>query len=91
MQASICEQASVSGIVVTPLLYWSADGYGRFDDLEGSIDKQKAKVYFEKIAGESSSPPKVSMRAVALLRRFILEEDFTPPDAGFTAKTSMGF
>ena len=56
--------------------------YGRFDDLKGSIDKQKAKVYLEKIAGESLSPPKINMRAATLLRRFILEEDFTLPGAG---------
>ena len=56
--------------------------YGRFDDLKESIDKKKAKSYFESLAGESLSPAKVNMRAATLLRRFILEEDISQSGTG---------
>lgn len=47
--------------------------YGRFDELKETIDKQKAKAYFEAITGEKLSAAKVNMRAATLLRKFILE------------------
>ena len=50
--------------------------YGRFDELNGTIDKQKAKAYFEVTTGEKLSPAKVNIKAATLLRRFILEDGF---------------
>lgn len=46
--------------------------YGRFDDLKNTIDKQKAKAYFEAKEGTSLPPFKVNIKAANLLREFIL-------------------
>ncbi|MGR3278359.1 type I restriction endonuclease subunit R [Acaryochloris marina NIES-2412] len=46
--------------------------YGRFDELKKTIDKQKARLYFEEQTGESLSLAKVNIKAATLLRTFIL-------------------
>ena len=50
--------------------------YGRFDELKETIDKQKARVYFQSTTGEELSPARVNIKAATLLRRFILENGF---------------
>ena len=49
--------------------------YGRFDELKATVDKQKAKAYFEELTDEKLSPAKVNIRAATLLRRFLLDGD----------------
>lgn len=50
--------------------------FGRLDDLKATVDKQKAKAYFEKIESEPIIPPKVPMKIDKLLREFILSGGF---------------
>ena len=50
--------------------------FGRFDDLKKTVDRMKAKAYFEKIDGTKLAPPKVSIRIDKLLRAFILAGGF---------------
>ena len=50
--------------------------FGRFDDLKDSVDKARAKAFFEQKEGKSLPPFKVNTRAAALLERFILEGGF---------------
>ena len=50
--------------------------FGRFDSLKNSIDKQKAKSYFENITGETLIPFKLNVKKSDLLKRFILEGGF---------------
>ncbi|MEO8206135.1 MAG: HsdR family type I site-specific deoxyribonuclease [Chthoniobacterales bacterium] len=50
--------------------------YGRFDDLKETIDKQKAKAYFEGIEGQTIPIFRVNIKAATLLQRFILEDGF---------------
>lgn len=50
--------------------------FGRLDDLKKSVDKQKARAYFESIEGTKVSPPKVNIRMDSLLRKFILSGGF---------------
>lgn len=50
--------------------------FGRYTDLFNTIDKQKAKSYFESIEGKKIIPPKVNTKADNLLRRFILSGGF---------------
>lgn len=50
--------------------------FGRFDALKATVDKQKAKAYFEKIEGKPIIPPKVPMKIDKLLREFILSGGF---------------
>jgi len=47
--------------------------YGRFDDLKATIDKKKARAYFQADAGESLSPAQVNMKAAKKLRQFIVD------------------
>lgn len=50
--------------------------FGRFDNLKDSVDKARAKAFFEQKEGKSLPPFKVNTRAAALLKRFILEGGF---------------
>ena len=50
--------------------------FGRFDDLKGTIDKSKAKVYFEKLEGKKLPAFKVNIRVHNLLQAFIIRGGF---------------
>lgn len=54
--------------------------FGRFDDLKDSLDKTRAKSFFEEKEGRTLPPFKVNTRAAALLKRFILEGGFDIDD-----------
>ena len=46
--------------------------FGRFDALKDTVDKEKAKAYFEKLEGESLSEFKVNMKVDKLLQDFVV-------------------
>lgn len=46
--------------------------FGRYEELKNTVDKVKAKEYFEKIEGTKIIPPKVNIKVDNLLRDFIL-------------------
>lgn len=46
--------------------------FGRYDELKKTVDKAKAKEYFEKVEGTKIIPPKVNVRVDKLLRDFII-------------------
>lgn len=50
--------------------------FGRYDELKRTIDKKKAKDYFEKREGIKIIPPKVITKADILLRDFIISGGF---------------
>lgn len=50
--------------------------YGRFDDLKATVDKEKAKAYFEKLEGTKIPLFKVNIRVHNLLQKFIIEGGF---------------
>ena len=50
--------------------------FGRLDELSKTIDKAKAKAYFEAKEGVKLIPPKVNMKMDQLLRSFILSGGF---------------
>lgn len=50
--------------------------FGRLDDLKKSVDKQKARAYFEHVEGAKVLPHKVNIRVDSLLRKFILSGGF---------------
>ena len=50
--------------------------FGRFDDLKDSVDKERAKAFFEQKEGKTLPLLKVNFRATALLKKFILEGGF---------------
>lgn len=50
--------------------------FGRLDDLKKSVDKQRARAYFESVEGAKVLPYKVNIRMDSLLRKFILSGGF---------------
>ena len=50
--------------------------FGRLDELSRTIDKTKAKAYFEAKEGIKLIPPKVNMKMDRLLRLFIISGGF---------------
>lgn len=50
--------------------------FGRLDDLKKSVDKQKARAYFESVEGTKVLPYKVNIRVDSILRKFILSGGF---------------
>ena len=48
--------------------------FGRFDELKKTVDKKKAKQYFEEVEGRKIIPPKVNVKVDNLLRKFILSD-----------------
>lgn len=50
--------------------------FGRFDALKATVDKSRAKAYFEALTGRKLSIPKVNIRVDNLLRDFILKGGF---------------
>ena len=50
--------------------------FGRFDRLKASVDKARAKTYFEGVGGAPIPMFKVNVKAAELLKRFVLEGGF---------------
>lgn len=49
--------------------------FGRFEDLKSTVDKAKAKAYFEKKEGIKLIPPKVHIKVDTFLRKFITKNN----------------
>lgn len=54
----------------------SINEYGRFDNLKKTVDKEKAKEYFESIEGKTLQAFKVNIKVHNMLARFILSGGF---------------
>jgi type I restriction enzyme R subunit len=50
--------------------------YGRFDDLKKTVERDKAKAYFESVEGQSIPAFRLSIKIENLLRDFILSGGF---------------
>ena len=46
--------------------------YGRLDNLKATVDKAKAKAYFEAVEGVKMPMPKVNIKVDTVLRTFII-------------------
>jgi len=55
--------------------------YGRFDELKNSVDKAKAKAYFEELEGKTIPAFKVNMKVHKLLQDFIINGGFDLKDS----------
>ena len=62
MNSSVCES--------------TLNEYGRFDELKKSVDKDKAKQYFESRENETIPPFKITIKTHNLLKDFILQGGF---------------
>jgi type I restriction enzyme R subunit len=50
--------------------------YGRFDELKDTVDKEKARQYFEKLENSTIPPFKINIRIHNLLKDFIISNGF---------------
>ncbi len=70
------DKAKLIALMNTHVTEANLNEYGRFDDLKATIDRQKAKAYFEALEGQTLSAFRVNIKAANLLERFILEDGF---------------
>ena len=70
------DEDKLRAIMSLKLVESNLNEFGRYDELKQTVDKKKAKDYFEKIEGIKIIPPKVMMKADILLREFILSGGF---------------
>lgn len=70
------DEAKLRNIMNLKLNSFNLNEFGRYDDLRKTVDKVKAKEYFEKLEGHAIIQPKVNIKTDDLLRRFILEDGF---------------
>ncbi|MGI6174111.1 MAG: type I restriction endonuclease subunit R [Christensenellales bacterium] len=70
------DESKLRGMMALKVEDANINEFGRFDALKATVDKKKAKEYFEKIEGAKVIPPKVSMKTDKLLRDFILSGGF---------------
>ena len=70
------DEAKLRNIMGLRLNSTNINEFGRYDDLKKTVNKAKAKEYFEKIEGTKIIPPKVSVKVDNLLREFILGGGF---------------
>ena len=70
------DKSKLSTLMNTNITAANINEYGRFDELKVTVDKQKAKAYFELVEGISIPPFKVNIRTANLLQKFIIEGGF---------------
>lgn len=70
------DENKLKGMMSLQLTTTNLNEFGRFDDLKSTVDKVKAKEFFEKREGIKIIPPKVSVKVDNLLREFILKGGF---------------
>lgn len=70
------DKQKLKSLLLLKLTPANINEFGRYDALKETIDKAKARSYFERIEGTKIIPPKVNMKADALLRDFILKGGF---------------
>lgn len=70
------DEARLRDMISLNLTEADINEFGRFDELRKSVDKSKAKAYFESLDGVSLIPPKVNMKTDKILREFILSGGF---------------
>lgn len=70
------DEAKLRNIMSLKLNSTNINEFGRYDDLKRTVDKAKAKEYFEKLEGVKIIPPKVNVKVDNLLREFIIGGGF---------------
>ena len=70
------EEAKLRGMMDSGVTEKNINEYGRFNELKDTVDKTKAKEYFEKLEDKKIPAFKVNIRIQNLLQKFILEGGF---------------
>jgi type I restriction enzyme R subunit len=66
----------LNSLMNTEITAANINEFGRFDELKNTVDKQKAKAYFEKLEGSGLSIFKVNIKIDQLLQDFIINGGF---------------
>jgi type I restriction enzyme R subunit len=67
------EEAKLRAMMNAGITEANINEYGRFDDLKSTVDRSKAKAYFEKLEGGSIPTFRVNIRIHNLLQTFIIK------------------
>ena len=70
------DEALLKNMMASHITESNINEFGRLDALESSVDKAKAKEYFEKVNGKQLPMPRVNSKVSKLLREFILSGGF---------------
>ena len=70
------DESQLRSLMSSSLNESNINEYGRFDELKRTVNKTKAKEYFELIEDKTISPPKVNIKVYNLLQDFILKGGF---------------
>jgi len=80
------DEAMLRELLLLRLTEATINRYERLDKLVATVDKAKAKAYFERVEGGSVSAFAVSSKVYALLRDFLLKGGCDFVEEGYSAK-----
>ena len=70
------DETKLRNMMNTGITKKNINEFGHFDDLKETVDKNKAKAYFEKKEGKTIQPFKVNIKVHSLLQKFIISGGF---------------
>jgi type I restriction enzyme R subunit len=70
------DEAKLRELLAAGITERNFNEFGRFDDLKATVDRQRAKEYFEELEGIRIPPFKISMRVHNLLLEFVIRGGF---------------
>lgn len=70
------DETKLRTIIASSVTDANINEYGRFDELKNTVDKTKAKQYFEKLEEATIPPFKINIKVQNLLQKFIIEDGF---------------
>src|SRR5690554_2334020 len=70
------DESRLRGMMDSGLTAKSINEYGRFTQLKATVNKEKAKAYFEEVEGVKIPPFKVNIKVDSMLQKFIVEGGF---------------
>lgn len=74
------DETKLRNMMNTGITKKNINEFGHFDDLKNTVDKNKAKSYFEKKEGKTIQPYRINMRVHNLLQKFIISGGFEIED-----------
>ena len=66
------DESKLRNIMASDVTESNINEFGRFDSLKSTVDKSKAKVYFESVENKPVIMPMVPQKVDSLLRQFIM-------------------
>ena len=70
------EIAKVENLLNTSVVESNINEYGRFDDLKSTVDREKARKYFEQVEGKEVPTFRLNIKIDKLLKNFIINGEF---------------